>query len=143
MDLESNIKDINKRIKEAAKSVGRDPGDIRLVAVTKRVEPERIKQALTLGFNRFGENYAQEFRDKSKILENEAEGAIEWHFIGQLQKNKVKYVVGNVELIHSLDSLSVAREINKRAETMEIRVPVLIEVDTSGEESKGGIAPSF
>ena len=142
MDLESNIKDINKRIKEAAKSVGRDPGDIRLVAVTKRVEPERIKQALTLGFNRFGENYAQEFRDKSKILENEAEGAIEWHFIGQLQKNKVKYVVGNVELIHSLDSLSVAREINKRAETMEIRVPVLIEVDTSGEESKGGIAPS-
>lgn len=142
MDLESNIKDINKRIKEAAESVGRDPGDIRLVAVTKRVEPERIKQALTLGFNRFGENYAQEFRDKSKILENEAEGAIEWHFIGQLQKNKVKYVVGNVELIHSLDSLSVAREINKRAETMEIRVPVLIEVDTSGEESKGGIAPS-
>ncbi len=142
MDLESNIKDINKRIKEAAESVGRDPGDIRLVAVTKRVEPERIKQALTLGFNRFGENYAQEFRDKSKILENETEGAIEWHFIGQLQKNKVKYVVGNVELIHSLDSLSVAREINKRAETMEIRVPVLIEVDTSGEESKGGIAPS-
>jgi len=142
MDLESNIKNINNRIKKAAERVGRDPGDIKLVAVTKRVEPERIKQALTLGFNRFGENYAQEFRDKSKILENEAEGAIEWHFIGQLQKNKVKYVVGKVELIHSLDSLSAAREINKRAEAMDIKVPVLIEVDTSGEESKGGIAPA-
>jgi pyridoxal phosphate enzyme (YggS family) len=142
MDLESNIKDINKRIKETAERVGRDPGDIRLIAVTKRVEPERIKQALRLGFNRFGENYAQEFRDKSKILENEAEGAIEWHFIGQLQKNKVKYILGKVELIHSLDSLSVAREINKRAEAMDIKVPVLIEVDTGGEESKAGIAPA-
>jgi len=142
MDLESNIKNINNRIKEAAKRVGRDPDDIKLVAVTKRVEPERIKQALNLGFNRFGENYAQEFRDKSKILEDVAEDAIEWHFIGQLQKNKVKYIIGKVELIHSLDSLSVAREINKRAGTMDIKVPVLIEVDTGGEESKGGIAPA-
>jgi pyridoxal phosphate enzyme (YggS family) len=142
MDLESNIKNINNRIKEAAKRVGRDPDDIKLVAVTKRVEPERIKQALNLGFNRFGENYAQEFRDKSKILEDVAEDAIEWHFIGQLQKNKVKYIIGKVELIHSLDSLSVAREINKRAGTMDIKVPVLIEVDTGGEESKGGIAPT-
>jgi len=142
MDLESNIININNRIKEAAERARRDPGDIKLVAVTKRVEPERIKQALTLGFNRFGENYAQEFRDKSKILENEAEGAIEWHFIGQLQKNKVKYLVGKVELIHSLDSLSVAREINKRASTMDIKVPVLIEVDTGGEETKGGIVPT-
>jgi pyridoxal phosphate enzyme (YggS family) len=142
MDLESNIKNINNRIKEAAERVGRDPDDIKLVAVTKRVEPERIKQALTLGFNRFGENYAQEFRDKSKILENETENAIKWHFIGQLQKNKVKYIIGKVELIHSLDSLSVAREINKRAGNMDIKVPVLIEVDTGGEESKGGIAPA-
>jgi len=142
MDLESNIKNINNRIKEAAERVARDPDDIKLVAVTKRVEPERIKQALTLGFNRFGENYAQEFRDKSKILEDVAEDAIEWHFIGQLQKNKVKYIIGKVELIHSLDSLSVAREINKRAGTMDIKVPVLIEVDTGGEESKGGIAPA-
>jgi len=142
MDLESNIKNINNRIKEAAERVARDPDDIKLVAVTKRVEPERIKQALTLGFNRFGENYAQEFRDKSKILEDVAEDAIEWHFIGQLQKNKVKYIIGKVELIHSLASLSVAREINKRAGTMDIKVPVLIEVDTGGEESKGGIAPA-
>jgi pyridoxal phosphate enzyme (YggS family) len=142
MDLESNIKNINNRIKEAAERVGREPDDIKLVAVTKKVEPERIKQALTLGFNRFGENYAQEFRDKSKILENEAEGAIEWHFIGRLQKNKVKYIIGKVELVHSLDSLSVARVIDKRAGTMEIKVPVLIEVDTGGEETKGGVAPA-
>ena len=97
---------------------------------------------MNLSINTFGENYAQEFRDKFKVLEKEVDQEIKWHFIGQLQKNKVKYVLGKVELIHSLDSLSVAEEINKRAENMGITVPVLIEVDTGGEESKGGINPS-
>ncbi|GJM16636.1 MAG: UPF0001 protein [Thermodesulfobacteriota bacterium] len=142
MDLESNIKDINQRIKEAAQRAGRDPSKIKLVAVTKRVEVKRVKQALDLGINTFGENYAQEFRDKSKMLSEQIDSQINWHFIGQLQKNKVKYIIGKVELVHSLDSLSVAKEINKRAESLEITVPVLIEVDTSGEESKGGIFPA-
>lgn len=141
MDLESNIQNVTKRIEDAAHRAGRDNQDIKLVAVTKRVEPERIRQALAAGISRFGENYAQEFRDKSKILEQEVNGKIEWHFIGQLQKNKVKYIVGKVELVHSLDSLSVAAEINKRAEALGIKVQVLIEVDTGGEESKGGISP--
>ena len=142
MDLESNLRNINQRIKEAAERAGRDPYDIKLVAVTKRVESERIKQALALGIDTFGENYAQEFRDKCKVLSEQVDKKIEWHFIGQLQKNKVKYLVGKVEMIHSLDSLSVAKEINKRAESLEITVPVLIEVDTGGEESKGGITPT-
>lgn len=142
MDLESNLNNINHRIKEAAERAGRDPNSVKLVAVTKRVESERINQALDFGINTFGENYAQEFRDKSKVLEQDVDKEINWHFIGQLQKNKVKYLVGKVELIHSLDSLSVAKEINKRAEALEIKVPVLIEVDTGGEESKGGIQPS-
>ncbi len=141
MDLESNLKNVIQRTKEAAERAGRDPHDIRLVAVTKRVEPERILKALEHGINSFGENYAQEFRDKFKVLNEQVDKEIEWHFIGQLQKNKVKYIVGKVELIHSLDSVSVAKEINKRAEGLEIIVPVLIEVDTSGEESKGGIIP--
>ena len=142
MDLESNIKNINRRIKEAAERAGRDPNKIKLVAVTKRVEAERIKQALDLGINTFGENYAQEFRDKCKALSEQIDKEIKWHFIGQLQKNKVKYLVGKVEMIHSLDSLSVAKEINKRAESLETTVPVLIEVDTGGEESKGGVTPT-
>jgi len=142
MDLESNLKNINQRIKEAAERSGRDPYDIKLVAVTKRVETQRIEQALALGIDTFGENYAQEFRDKSKILAEKLDDKINWHFIGRLQKNKVKYIVGKVEMIHSLDSLSVAKEINKRAESLEIKVPVLIEVDTGGEESKGGVTPT-
>jgi pyridoxal phosphate enzyme (YggS family) len=142
MDLESNLKSVRERIEKAAAKAGRDSIEIKLVAVTKRVEPERIEQALALGIDTFGENYAQEFRDKYKVLEQEVDKEIKWHFIGQLQKNKVKYIVGKVELIHSLDSLSVAKEINKRAEGLEITVPVLIEVDTGGEESKGGITPA-
>ncbi|MCK5391704.1 MAG: YggS family pyridoxal phosphate-dependent enzyme [Deltaproteobacteria bacterium] len=141
MDLESNLKSVRERIGNAAAKAGRDSHEIKLVAVTKRVEPERMKQALTLGMDTFGENYAQEFRNKSKILEEQTDKEIKWHFIGQLQKNKVKYLVGKVELIHSLDSLSVAEEINKRAENMGITVPVLLEVDTGGEESKGGVTP--
>ncbi|MEE9176735.1 MAG: YggS family pyridoxal phosphate-dependent enzyme [Thermodesulfobacteriota bacterium] len=142
MDLESNLNSVRKRIENAAAKTGRDSSEIKLVAVTKKVEPERVIKSVNLGINTFGENYAQEFRDKFKVLEKEVDQEIKWHFIGQLQKNKVKYVMGKVELIHSLDSLSVAEEINKRAENMGITVPVLIEVDTGGEESKGGINPS-
>ena len=142
MDLESNLNSVRKRIENAAAKTGRDSSEIKLVAVTKKVEPERVIKSINLGINTFGENYAQEFRDKFKVLEKEVDQEIKWHFIGQLQKNKVKYVMGKVELIHSLDSLSVAEEINKRAENMGITVPVLIEVDTGGEESKGGINPS-
>ncbi|MEK6224382.1 MAG: YggS family pyridoxal phosphate-dependent enzyme, partial [Thermodesulfobacteriales bacterium] len=143
MDLESNLKSVRERIEKAAAKAGRDSIEIKLVAVTKRVEPERIEQALALGIDTFGENYAQEFRDKFKVLSEQIDKEIKWHFIGQLQKNKVKYLVGKVELIHSLDSLSVAKEINKRAEGLEITVPVLIEVDTTGEESKGGVTPAL
>ena len=142
MDLESNVNSVRERIEKAAARAGRDPGEVKLVAVTKTIEPERIIKALNLGINTLGENYAQEFRDKVKILEQEASEEIKWHFIGRIQTNKVKYIVGKVELIHSLDSISAAKEINKRAESLGIKVPVLIEVDTGGEESKAGIDPS-
>ena len=142
MDLESNINSIRNRIERAAAKVGRDRGEVNLVAVSKRVEPQRIIEALRLGLDTFGENYAQEFRDKERLLGSEADNKINWHFIGQIQKNKVKYIVGKVELIHSLDSLSVAQEINKKAQSLEINVPVLVEVDTGGEESKGGVKSS-
>lgn len=141
MDLKSNIECVKKRIEEAALRVGRQPEDIELVAVSKRVPAEKVTQALELGLDTFGENYAQELRDKKQIVEETSGKKANWHFIGSLQKNKVKYVVGNVELIHSLDSLSVSEEINKKAGKLGERQAVLIEVNTGGEDSKGGIEP--
>lgn len=142
MDLESNLNRVRERIEKAAAKVGRDSSEVELVAVSKRFQPERIVEALEIGINSFGENYAQEFRDKYKILEELTDKKINWHFIGQIQKNKVKYIVGKADLIHSLDSLSVAQEMDKRAKGLGITVPVLIEVDTGGEDSKGGVSSS-
>ncbi len=139
MDLESNINSVRDRIERAAAKAGRDSDEIKLVAVSKKVSAERIIEALEFGVNCFGENYAQEFRDKQSVLTDKR---INWHFIGRIQKNKVKYIVGKVELIHSLDSLSVAQEVNKRAHSLGIKAPVLVEVDTGGEESKGGLKPT-
>lgn len=141
MDLKSNIDSVKKRIEDAALRAHRDPEDIRLLAVSKKVPAERVAQALKLGLDTFGENYAQELRDKMQVVEQSSEKEANWHFIGSLQKNKVKYLVGNVELIHSLDSLSVSEEINKKAGKLGERQAVLIEVNTGGEDSKGGIEP--
>ncbi len=147
VDLEGNLREVRRRIEKAAAKSRRDAGEIKLVAVSKRVSAERIIGASKYGVNTFGENYAQELRDKIKTINNNASGLgvlsqatmIHWHFIGRLQKNKVKYIVGNVGLIHSLDSLSLAREINRRAESLGITVQSLIEVNTAGEETKGGV----
>jgi pyridoxal phosphate enzyme (YggS family) len=139
MDVRSNLEVVKDRILRAAERAGRNPADIRLVAVTKQVEPERIIQAAQAGVRIFGENYAQELRDKYEAVERSVEEEVEWHFIGRLQRNKVKYLIGRVKLIHSLDSVSVAEEINKRAKKAGIKMPVLIEVDAAQEESKGGI----
>jgi pyridoxal phosphate enzyme (YggS family) len=141
MEIAENLKIIRERIERAAKRAGRNPEEIRLLAVTKEVDPERIMEAARCGVDIFGENYAQELRDKHDIVEKALEKKIKWHFIGRLQKNKVKYILGRAELIHSLDSLSVAEEINKRAEKLGIKVPVLLEINIGGEEAKGGIRP--
>ena len=138
MDLKSNIESVIKRIGEAALRSGRRPEDVKLVAVSKRIEAGRVIEALSLGLDTFGENYAQELRDKRRVVEEGSPEKAHWHFIGSLQKNKVKYLVGSVELIHSLDSLSVSEEINKRAVSAGEKVSVLIEVN-AGEDSKGGV----
>jgi len=139
MDVAGSLRSVKERIGEAAARAGRPAGGVKLVAVTKGVEPARIVEAITAGHLTFGENYAQEFRLKKEIIDRMVDENVEWHFIGRLQRNKVKYLVGEVGLIHSLDSLSVAREIEKKAAGIGIRVPVLIEVDTGGEETKGGV----
>lgn len=142
MNLEARIDEIRKRMEAAAVRSGRRAEDVKLVAVTKQVEPEVIVRAARYGLLAFGENYAQELRLKQEIVNNTIYNAgVEWHFIGRLQRNKVKYLVGSVALIHSLDTVSAASEIDRRARAGDgIKMPVLVEVNTGGE-TKGGVEP--
>ncbi len=141
MGIPENLEKIKERMEKAAQRAGRGVDGIKLVAVTKGVEAERIIKAARCGVTIFGENYAQEFRDKYNVLEKTFGKEVEWHFIGGIQRNKVKYIVGKVFLIESLDSIPVAEEINKRAEKLGVKIPVLVQVNTGGEETKGGVQP--
>lgn len=121
----------------AAARVGRDIEDIKLVAVTKTVPVEAIREAIEAGATIFGENYVQEARRKIEAIG--ADG-VKWHLIGHLQTNKAKYAVRLFDLIHSVDSSEVARELNKRGEMAGRRVNCLIEVNLSGEGTKFGVS---
>ena len=134
-DISSNIRLIRQRMGVACARCGRDPQSVRLMAVSKTVAPERIRQALDAGVTLLGENYVQEAREKIPAIGHVAE----WHMIGHLQTNKVKYVVNLFDWIHSVDRLELARELDKRAGQNNRRLNVLIEVNVSGEESKSGI----
>jgi pyridoxal phosphate enzyme (YggS family) len=138
MNIAENLKRVKDRIEKAADRTQRDVEEIKLVAVSKGVEAGRVIEAVECGINIFGENYAQEFRDKCKIVEESVGREIEWHFIGHLQRNKVKYILDKVKFIHSLDSITVASEINKRALKNKGRISVLIELN-SDEDAKGGV----
>lgn len=138
MNIKNNIEKIKVRIDRAARKSGRDASDITLVAVSKRISNELIVEGINSGLTDLGENYAQEFRDKYEIL-NPDYGKINWHFIGHLQKNKIKYVIGKMGLFHSLDSIRLADEINKKAEDLGINADMLIEINSTGEDSKTGL----
>jgi len=135
--IAANIAVINERIARAAARAGSDPESIRLMAVSKTVEPERIRMALEAGITLLGENYVQEAREKIPSIGR----ATQWHMIGHLQTNKVKYVVNLFDWVHSVDRPELAQELNKRALQNDRRLNVLIEVNVSGEASKSGIAP--
>ena len=127
---------IRARIEAAAVAAGRDVREIDLLAVSKGQPPSAIREAYAAGQRRFGESYAQELVRKARELEDIAD--LEWHFIGHLQRNKVKEVTPRARVIETVDRIELAREIAKRAEH-EIRV--LIEVNVGGEEQKSGCAP--
>jgi PLP dependent protein len=133
-DMRNRINDIMTRIERAAQRTGRRGQDVTLVAVSKMVDNEAVRQAYDLGINDFGENRVQEFTRKINSLPQ-----ARWHLIGRLQTNKVKEVVGRAFLIHSLDRWALAQEINKRGKYLDTRVPVLLEVNISGEASKAGL----
>lgn len=141
LQLLENIKNIYRKISSAAIRSGRSPFDVQLIAVTKTVTVERIREAIELGLRDFGENRVQEAKEKISNLKSKISNEnIRWHFIGHLQKNKVKTAVQLFDLIHSLDSSELANLINKQAEKEEKTQRVLIQVKLSEEETKHGVA---
>lgn len=134
MEIIESYKDILARIEKAKEKAGRNDEEILLVGVSKTQPPEKLIEAFNCGLRVFGENKVQELVQKYPIVQ----GA-RWHFIGHLQKNKVKYIIDKVELIHSLDSIELAEEINKRAGRINRIMPVLVQVNIGKEETKSGI----
>lgn len=136
IELRENYEKVLKNVELHAKRVSRKPEETKLVAVTKTQPIDVLKLALHVGINILGENYAQELRDKSKAL---SDFNIEWHFIGRIQTNKLKYIVPVANLIHSVYRLEEISEIDKIAKKVGKIQNVLLEVNVSGEESKGGV----
>jgi hypothetical protein len=137
MSIADNIAQVRERIAAAAARVGRDPHSITLMAVSKTVEPERIRQAIESGVRVLGENRVQEFESKFPRPDDRRDA--EWHLIGHLQTNKARKAVELFDAIDSLESVRLAEKLNQAAEAMGKVLPVLIEINVGGEESKTGI----
>ncbi|NWF88213.1 MAG: YggS family pyridoxal phosphate-dependent enzyme [Ignavibacteriaceae bacterium] len=133
--IAENLQFLNNRITQICERNNRKPENVKLIAVSKNFGIDAINQAIKAGQFNFGENRAQELVSKFEILGNK----VIWHFIGNLQKNKVKYAVKTAEYIHSVDSFSLAEEIQKSSAKIEKVQKVLIEIKTSGEETKSGV----
>ena len=138
LSIADNVRRVRTRIRQAAERAGRDPASVRLVAASKTVDAARIRAAIAAGVTILGENYLQETRQKLGQL---GRSDVEWHLIGPLQRNKVRYVFDLFDMMHSLDRLELAEEINRRAERLGRRLPVLLEVNVGGEASKSGWTP--
>jgi len=136
-DIAENLKKVQQRIEDACRRCGRTPESVRLIAVTKTVSPEQIEKALAAGARILGENYIQEASSKIATIGKR----VEWHLIGHLQTNKAKRAVELFDLIHSVDSLHLAEAIEKAAAERNRIMPVLVQVNLSGETSKHGIDP--
>ncbi len=135
-----NWLEIKEKIHIKALSCGRRPEEIKVIAVSKTHDTEKIEVAFKAGVEFFGENYVQELVSKYEYFANRGLKP-KWHFIGHLQTNKVKYIVPFIDMIHTVDSIRLANEIEKRAENYNKIIDVLIQVNTSGEESKSGCEP--
>lgn len=134
--LRERIIEVQRKIDQAARKNGRSGQDITLVAVSKTVDIDIARMAYDIGMRDFGENRTQELNRKQEAIPS-----ARWHMIGRLQTNKVKDVVGKTCLIHSMDSWHLAEAIHKRGQTLQMEVPVLLQVNISGEEQKAGIEP--
>lgn len=136
MTVKERLSSVRERIKKAAHESGRSEKDITLVAVTKTYPTDVMNEAIRLGVTDIGENRPQEVRNKFEFVE-----PVRWHLIGQLQSNKIKYIIERCAMIHSVDSIKLMDEIEKQAEQHDVHMDILIQVNISGEESKSGIKP--
>ena len=134
--IKENLDAVEKNIEAACNRAGRDRSEVTLIAVSKTKPIEDLMEAYNAGIRVFGENKVQELTYKIEHMPDD----IHWHMIGHLQRNKVKYIVGKVDLIHSVDKIELAEEIDKRAKALGIVQDILIEVNIADEESKGGVA---
>ncbi len=135
ISIEDNLKRTLERIDQSVLKSGRKREEVRLVAVTKRVEANRIKEAIKCGIEILGENYIQEAKNKISQIQ----AGVEWHFIGHLQSRKARDAVELFDVIHSVDSLKLSKELNKRGEEKAKRIRILLQVNLSNEESKSGL----
>ena len=134
MSIAANLIHLRERIEAAARRAGRDPASVRLVAVSKTKPAEAVEEAARAGQRLFGENYVQEFTAKAQGVRE----SVEWHFIGVLQSNKVRQIAGLVTLIHSVDRLSLAQEIERQWAKLDATCDILIQVNIAGEATKSG-----
>ena len=134
--LKENLANVEKNIEQACKNAGRSRDEVTLLAVSKTKPVEMLQEIYDENIRDFGENKVQELCSKMEQLPSD----IRWHMIGHLQRNKVKYIVGKVELIHSVDTYRLAEEINIQAKKQNVIVPILVEVNIAHEESKFGIS---
>ena len=134
--LKENLANVEKNIEQACKNAGRSRDEVTLIAVSKTKPVEMLQEIYDENIRDFGENKVQELCSKMGQLPS----VIRWHMIGHLQRNKVKYIVGKVELIHSVDTYRLAEEINIQAKKQNVIVPILVEVNIAHEESKFGIS---
>ena len=132
--LKENLSVVEENIKKACEKAGRDRNEVTLIAVSKSKPVEMLEEVYDTGIRNFGENKVQEMCEKMDVLPKD----IKWHMIGHLQRNKVKYIAGRTELIHSVDTYRLAEEINIQAKKKNIIIPILVEVNIAGEESKFG-----
>ncbi len=139
MSIAENVKEVKRRVSEAAVRSGRAPEEVRLCAATKMNDAQRVREAIAAGVDICGENRVQELTEK---YGQGAYGGCPLHFIGHLQKNKVKYLIGKVQLIESVDCMELLAAIDKRAASLGIRQDVLLEVNIGGEAAKSGFAPA-
>jgi pyridoxal phosphate enzyme (YggS family) len=136
MELKQRLEQVRERIRKVCESCNRDADSVRLVAVSKTIPAGTVKEAIESGVRILGENYVQEAREKFDAL---IQYPVSWHFIGHLQSNKTKYAVRLFDLIHSVDSLKLARELDKQAKKVDKIQQILVQVNISEEDTKSGI----
>jgi PLP dependent protein len=138
-EFNERVKRVRMRVECAARSVGRDPVEISVIAVTKTVAPERVREAAACGCRTFGESRVQEAIAKMEAVSGTP--GLEWHFLGPLQTNKIKAIIGRFALLHAIDRLDVAERLQRALQERNMLQPVLLEVNVSGEPSKHGFSP--